>query len=66
MLSPIKTVLIISSTIAPMDTNMVYKLPKDYSYEARVSLEKQDKHFLSDEIYKQIYKENNPENHNPP
>lgn len=60
MIIPFKLVLIVSSSISPVETNRVYYLPKDYSYEASVVMQrKEGSKFLSDIIYKQIHKENN-------
>lgn len=63
MISPIKSILIISSTIAPVDTNIVYKLPNDYSYEAALYNMKNDgqNQFMSDILYKIISDELNGE-----
>lgn len=60
MTNPFKLILIVSSTISPVETNKVYYLPKDYSYEASVIMmqKRGDSKFLSDILYKQIHKEN--------
>lgn len=65
MLSPIKTVLVISSTIGCPDPSVTitkkYEINSDYSYEAqkyKSNTESKESEFLSDILYKAIHDEN--------
>lgn len=59
MISPFKLVLIVSSTISPVESNKVYYLPKDYSIEAeRYGVQNSGKNeFMSDILYRIISEE---------